>query len=267
VPSEWKAAEGSGDVPRDGADGRRHCGACTIAESAGIADDGPVSTLDDDRTDVRRGEAPTKRRNPWVWISAALAIVAAGMLIWALSTRSDLDSTERELDSTSQELNTTQQELDTTEQELTSSQQDAEELQSQSDEGNDRRGALAAAAVLYDEFSEQLDATNEDLAATQKDLKDAEKAASQAEKEAAAAKQDASDATDDTEKAKAQADQAKAEAKAAQSRAAIAADCAKGYISAFGGLFEGDSVRDQAPVVREELAGITAACKDQLAAP
>jgi hypothetical protein len=66
--------------------------------------------------------------------------------------------------------------------------------------------------------------------------------------------------------ARAEAEQTQAEAKAAQSRARIAADCAKAYIGAFGGLFEGGSAKDQAPAIREELSQITADCKDAFAA-
>jgi hypothetical protein len=32
-----------------------------------------------------------KRRNWWLWVSVALAVVGAGLLIWALTIRSDLD--------------------------------------------------------------------------------------------------------------------------------------------------------------------------------
>jgi hypothetical protein len=80
----------------------------------------------------------------------------------------------------------------------------------------------------------------------------------QAEQDPAAAKQAAADAGNETEKAKAEADQAEAKAKAKESKAAVAADCAKAYISAFGALFEGDSAGDQAPAVREQLSDITA---------
>jgi uncharacterized protein (DUF3084 family) len=145
-------------------------------------------------------QAPRKR-NPSIWISALLVIVAAGLVIWALTIRSDLDDTQQE------------------------------------------------------------------LAATQQDLEEAEKTATQAEQDAEAAKQATADAGTETEKVKAQADQATADVKAAQSRAAVAADCAKAYISAFGALFEGDSARDQAPAVREQLSGITSTCKDELAGP
>jgi type VI protein secretion system component VasF len=45
---------------------------------------------------------PPRKRTPWIWISAVLAIVAAGLLIWALTIQSDLDSTQEELASTQQ---------------------------------------------------------------------------------------------------------------------------------------------------------------------
>ena len=46
------------------------------------------------------GQVPgTKKRNVWIWISALLAVVAAGLLIWALSVNSDLNSTQDQVDS------------------------------------------------------------------------------------------------------------------------------------------------------------------------
>ena len=138
-------------------------------------------------------------------------------------------------------------------------------MQAQADEGVGTGAAVAGAAALYNEFSNQLGATQDDLAATQQDLEKAEKAAAQAEKDAKAAKQAAADAGSETEKAQAEADQAKAEVKAAESRTAVAADCAKAYISALGLLFEKESASDQADKVREQLSAITATCKDELA--
>jgi hypothetical protein len=66
--------------------------------------------------------------------------------------------------------------------------------------------------------------------------------------------------------ARAESEQAQSEAKAAQSRARMASDCAKAYVGAFGGLFERESAKDQAPAIREELSQITADCKDAFAA-
>jgi len=210
-------------------------------------------------------EEPTKRRSRWLWVNVLLTVVAAGLLFWALTIKSDLDSTEQELEATQQELAGSREELDKTKQELDASEQEVEQLQSEGGGGKRAGAALVAGKALYDEFAEQLDATHEDLAATQQDLEEAEKTAKEAEQDAKAAKQDSADAGDATEKAKAQTDQAKAEAKAAESRSAVVADCAKAYISAFGALFEGDNASDQAPAVREQLSAITATCKDELA--
>jgi hypothetical protein len=225
----------------------------TIARRLARGHDQPVSTAD-----PQTGAAePVGRRNRWIWLSAALAVVAVGLLIWGLVTQSDLESTK-------QELAGTQDQLDSTEQELTSAQQDVEEMQAEGDDGVNA-GVLAAAGALYKRFAEQLDATQEDLAATQQDLEEAQRAATQADDDAAAAAQRAAEADSQTGKAQAQADQATAEAKAAEARAAMAVDCAKAFVTALGGVFEGDDVDEQAEVVREQLDGIVADCEEQLA--
>jgi chromosome segregation ATPase len=223
-------------------------------------------------------QAPKKRRNPWIWICGVLVLVAAGLLIWALTIRSDLDSTQQdlataneELDSTQQQLDSKQQELDGKQEELDSANQELDsanpeaEAEPSEDDERDGRGRLVIAGkALYDRFAEQLDATNEQLAATQQELEDSQQAATDAEKQAAAAKEKAAAAGNDADKAAAEAEQARAETEAAEARAAVAADCARAYIAAFGGLFEGDSVSEQAAEVREQLEDITAACKDEL---
>jgi chromosome segregation ATPase len=158
-----------------------------------------------------------------------------------------------------------QQELAGTQQELDATKQDLTELESERNGHLATGVALLSAKSLYDEVADELHATNDDLAATQQDLEEADKKAKEAEQDAKAAKQAAADADTETEKATAQANQATADVEAAQSRAAVAADCAKAYISAFGALFEGDSAQDQAPAVREQLSRVTATCKDDLA--
>jgi cytoskeletal protein RodZ len=184
------------------------------------------------------GELPRKRRNPWIWVSALLAVVAIGLLIWALKTKSDLDST----------------------------QQDVKDLQAQVEKGQQSGSSFATAAKgAIQSLAQQVGATGEDLAAAQQDISNAKQTAEQAKADAEAAKQSAADAANNaTEKAKAEADQAKADAQAAQSRAAIAGDCAKAYLSAIGSLFEGDNVRAQAAQVREQLKGITGDCQAAL---
>ena len=215
-------------------------------------------------TDEVTAGAPQRRRSRWIWVSALLTVVAVGVTVWALSLRSDLDSTQQSLDKATQELTSTKQELDTTKQQLGTAKQDVEDLQT-----SQRRrtgAALVGGKVIYDEFAKQLGAAHDELAATQQDVEDANKAATQAEKDAAAAKQDAADANTETDKAKAEAKQAKAESQAARSKAEAARGCAKAYIEAFGGLFEGGDVSAQAKAVRKDLQSVTADCKDALTA-
>ena len=212
--------------------------------------------------DVTAG--PSHRRHSrWIWVSALLALVAVGLTIWALTLRSDLDTAQQELDTTTQQLASTKQDLETTKKELATTQQDVDDLQS-----TQRRrtgAALVTGKVIYDEFAKQLGAAHDELAATQQDVEDANTAATQAEQDAAAAKQDAADADTETDKAKAEAKQAKAESQAARSRAEAARGCAKAYIEALGGLFEGGSASAQAETVRKDLQSVTTDCKDALA--
>ena len=46
------------------------------------------------------GAAEKKRRNPWIWITALLAVVSVGVLAWALSVNADSDTTQEQLDTT-----------------------------------------------------------------------------------------------------------------------------------------------------------------------
>jgi cytoskeletal protein RodZ len=179
-------------------------------------------------------EVPRKRRNPWIWISVVLLLVAVGLLVWALNTQSDLDNAE----------------------------QDADAAQSQLEHGKlVGSAALKEGKAAYDGLSQELGATTEDLQATEKDLQDSQANADQAKQDAAAAEQDVAQATNEADKAKAETEKAQAEAEAADSKAAIAADCAKAYVSALGALFEGDSVSAQADVVKQQLESISATCK------
>jgi chromosome segregation ATPase len=150
--------------------------------------------------------------------------------IWGISTRSDLDSAQKEASQNKEAAST----------------------------------VASSSKAAYEDLQKEVGATSADLAQTEQDLKDAEQAAGKAEQDAAAAKQDADQAKNETDKAKAQAEEAQAEAEAAKSKSAIVADCAKAYFSAFGALFEGESVKDQAPAVKEELQSISGSCKAAL---
>jgi len=88
-------------------------------------------------------DAPPKHRNAWKWVSAALVLVAAGLLVWALTTQSDLDQ----------------------------AQNDVAQLESQAAAAKDTGGdAVAAAQDAYADITQQLGSTNDDLAEVEQKL-------------------------------------------------------------------------------------------------
>lgn len=218
-------------------------------------------------------DGPKRRRNRWIWVSVALGVAAVGLLIWALTLQSDLDSSKEQLTSSEQQLDTTSDELDATQKELDDTQADVQELEDA--QQDDRRGRVAGAVVkagglavakaAYDELTEQLGATQQDLAAAQEDVEAANTTADEAAADAEAAKQRAADADDAADKAEAEAAQAKAEAQAEESKRTVASTCAKAYVSALGALFEGDDMAEQAASVRKDLGAITDDCRGALA--
>jgi TolA-binding protein len=177
---------------------------------------------------ARAEQPPEKHRSRWLWVSAVLGLAVVGLLVWALSLRSDLDDANAK--------NEQQQETGSS--------------------------IAIAAKDAYDELASDLGATNEDLEQTEQQLEGAQQDAEQAQKDADAAKQKAESTSDELDKAKAEADQAKAEAEAAGSKAEIAGECAKAYVNAAKGLLDGDD-RD---AVREQLQGITDDCRAAFAA-
>jgi cell division protein FtsB len=117
---------------------------------------------------TRADAEPRKSRKSWIWLSAVLAVVAVGLLIWALTIESDLDNVNQELAAANEELDGTKKRLDAT-------KQNVEDLQAQADKGVGTGAAVVGATALYREFSHQLSATHDDLASTQQDLEEAER--------------------------------------------------------------------------------------------
>lgn len=175
-------------------------------------------------------EGSGKKKSPWLWISIALTVVAAGLLIWGIKSQSDLDNAE----------------------------QDVQTLQGQVEKGQQTGSALVAGMKdVFNDLKAQLSSSNADLAASEQQVKDAEAAAAQADQEAAAAKQQADKAKSQTDKANAEVEQAQAEAKAATSKLDVATGCAQSYVAAIGALFDGQSSGE----VKQQLQTITADCK------
>ena len=189
--------------------------------------------------------APKSTRSAWMWVSIGLAVVVVGLLIWGLTTKSDLDDTQSQLDSANQQV---------------------AQLKTDAEKNKGVAGTIVAAAKgAYNQLAQQLGATTEDLAATQQDLSTAQQAATTAEQAATEAKQAVDQATSASDKAKATADDLRAQANAAKAKGTVAVDCARTSVAAIGQLFEGESVQAQAQAVKQQLQTIGSDCKTALA--
>jgi chromosome segregation ATPase len=96
------------------------------------------------------GQAPKKHRNHWIWISVVLAVVAIGLLIWGLQTRSDLNAANdknadlqgvssnlaTQLGATNDDLADTQDKLDDAKAAEEQAQKDADAAQEEADQAN-----------------------------------------------------------------------------------------------------------------------------------
>jgi hypothetical protein len=204
-----------------------------VARTAGADDHRSMSTSSptppDEAGAPKPADEPTapeedgKRHRGWLWVSIALAVVVAGLLVWGLRTQSDLDK----------------------------AQSDNTVLQT----------AGSGIQHAYDDLRTQPGLTSADLAATEQDVQQAESDATAAEQQAGDAEQKAAKAETQSDKASAETEQAQADAKSSDAKSKVAVDCAKAYVSAFGQLFEGTTPSDQAAKVGQQLDAVTADCK------
>src|SRR4051794_7330725 len=157
--------------------------------------------------------AQPKHRNPWIWVSAILALIVVGMVVWQLHTQSDLDS----------------------------AQQQVSDQQAEIDKAKAAGGDAAASyKTAYEDLQQQLGTTQQDLSATEQELKSAQADADQAQQDATAAKQQAEQAKTAQDKANAEADQAKAEAQAAVAKTTVTKDCANAFLTEFNAIAQSE---------------------------
>jgi len=158
-------------------------------------------------------------------------VIAAGLVVWGIVTRSNLNDAQAKLDESAAAQTT----------------------------------AVAGFKKAYDEITEELGATQESLAEAEQEVKDSSAAADQAQQAADAAQQEA-EAVRQQEASAQQAEEKERDqaVKAAESKAEVTKSCAKAYAAALGSLFEGDSVKDQADAVRTQLQSVSADCSAAL---
>lgn len=213
----------------------------------------------------RPPEHRSAARNPWLWATAGVAVIAIALGVWALIERSNADDAKADLAAHEQKAAAPATTTTVTE---TQTQTQAE-TQTQTDSGDDEKnvhvGALAAAAAAFVSAHKQLneqDAQIEELEAeADKANAEADKAAKDAEK----AKAEASSASDAQKKAEAEADQADAEKRQLRAKAEAAAACAKSMLEIVGDIPKAPNLDEGLQQAGDDVKALAPKCKDSVA--
>jgi chromosome segregation ATPase len=179
-------------------------------------------------------EKPAHPTRKWIIATVALLVALVGVGAWALSLRSDVDDKDAQIAAQQQEL---------------------EEQQGVADQVQEAAsGFTEDAQQAFSELGDQLDQAQTEAAATQEETQAAIESAEQA---AADAKAQADSAEDEVEEANARADEATAQAEAVGA-------CARGYLSAIGGVFDAASISEGVTQAQSDIEALNASCLEKL---
>ena len=202
-------------------------------------------------------ERPSTARNPWLWATAAVAVLAIALGVLALNERSNADDAKADLASQQGQTATTPTVPPPSTQETPAQTQTVESDDSRAGVVAAVTAALAAARKQLNESDEQVD----DLEAeVDKANADAEKAQQDAEQ----AKQQAADAPP-AEQPKAETEQAQAEERQAGAKAKAAASCAKALLEIIGQIPKAENVDAGLQAASADVTALVPKCKESVA--
>jgi chromosome segregation ATPase len=180
---------------------------------------------------VMESEHPTRK---WIIATVVLVLAVVGLGVYALSLRSDIDDKDAQ---------------------IASQQQQLEEQEGVADDVQDAAAGLAEdAQQALGELGDRIDEIESQAAASQEETQAAIESAEQA---AAAGKARADSAQDDVAEANARADEAQAQSDAV-------AACARGYLSAIGGVFDASSLSAGVTEAMGDIEELNASCLEKL---
>lgn len=180
-------------------------------------------------------EKPQHPTRKWIIATVVLVVAVVGLGVYVFSLRSDVDDKDAQ---------------------IASQQQQLEEQQGVADDVEDAAASLAEdAQQALGELGDRIDEIESQAAASQEETQAAIESAEQA---AADAAERADSAQDDVAAANARADEAQAQADAVTA-------CAKGYLSAIGGVFDASSLSAGVTEALGDIEELNASCMEKLA--
>ena len=205
------------------------------------------------------GPESSHHRNPWLWATAGLVVVAIGLGAWALNERSNADDAKADLQAEQQKPATTTTRAQTETQPPATTQETQPPQETQTDTGDDdgpRIGVLAGVTAAF--------------AAARKQLNENQAQVDDLEKEVDKANADADKAQQDADKAKGQAEsssdaQKKAEKRQLGAKAQAAAACAKSMLEIVGDIPKASSPEEGLKAAGDEVTALVPKCKQSVA--
>ena len=205
--------------------------------------------------DVRSGSTANARagdpehgaaaRNPWLWATAVVAVLAIALGVWALSERSDANDAKADLEAQQQQTTT----ATPTPPPTTQATQSTTVTQTETVASDDSRTGLLAAATAA-------------LAAARKQLNESDAQVEELETEIEDANAEAEKAQQEAEQAEPEAEQAQAEERQAGAKAKAAASCAKAMLEIVGQIPQAESPEAGLQTASEEITALVPKCKE-----
>jgi chromosome segregation ATPase len=206
-------------------------------------------------------------RNPWLWATAVVAVIAIVFGALALNERSKADDAKSDLaaeQKKAEPAQTTTTSVTVTAPQQTTSTQETQ-TESSDDNGGVHLGAIAAAVAAFGSARKQLNENDEQIDELESDVDKANAEADKATQEADKAKEQASTASDAQKKAEAEADQAEAEKRTFRAKAQAAAACAKSMLEIVGDIPKASNIDEGLQKAGDDVKALAPKCKESVA--
>jgi hypothetical protein len=197
---------------------------------------GPPPSRSPDPASVETAPERTAARNPWLWATAGVALLAIAFGLWGLT---QAQATKEET-------------------------QPPPETETASGDEGVNPGALAAVAAAFTVARKQLNESDAQVEELEDEVDKANGEADKAQQDAEKAEQEASSASE-AAKPEADAKQAEAEKRQLGAKAQAAAACAKSMLEIVGGIPKAGSVAEGLKQAADQVTALAPKCKDSVA--
>ena len=232
----------------------------------GMSATGPPPSPSPEHAGVEKPPERTAARNPWLWATAGVAVLAIAFGIWGLHERSNANDAKADLHAQEKPAASapTTTQAQTQAQATKQETQPPPETQTESGDEGVKPGALAAVAAAFAAARKQLNESDAQVTELEDEVDKANAEADKAQQDAEKAKHEASSASE-AAKPEAETKQAEAEKRQLGAKAQAAAACAKSMLEIVGGIPKAGSVDEGLNQAADQVTALAPKCKDSVA--